>query len=166
MAAFLRAAHERNFNERILRRERIFRERCNPLTEFTDGELYSRYRFDRNGVLFITDLIRQEIESPTERSCAIPAEIKVLIAPYGRETCIHSVGYLSPCIMFCLGCYFGWKLWSENILPFLPLAQKKQFFFLGEVGLTCFCHFFLCTIDDIPVRKWIRTRCVKNARVF
>ena len=30
-----------------------------------------RYRFDRNGILFI---------SPTERSCAIPAEIKVIIA--------------------------------------------------------------------------------------
>ena len=51
------------------------------MTEFTDGELYSRYRFDRNGVLFITNFIRQEIESSTERSCAIPAEIKILIAP-------------------------------------------------------------------------------------
>ncbi|XP_038050874.1 putative nuclease HARBI1 [Patiria miniata] len=80
MAAFLRAVHNRNFHERILRRERVFRERCNPLAEFTDEELYSRYRFDRNGVLFITDLIREEIESPTERSCAIPPEIKVLIA--------------------------------------------------------------------------------------
>ena len=58
---------------------RFFRQRCNPLQEFSDGELYSRYRFDRNGVLFITDLIRAEIESPTERSYAIPPEIKVLI---------------------------------------------------------------------------------------
>ncbi len=80
MAAFLRVAHRRNFNHRILRRERVFRERCNPLAEFTDGELYSRYRFDRNGVLFVTELIREEIESQTERSCAIPPEIKVLIA--------------------------------------------------------------------------------------
>ena len=56
-AAFLRAAHHRYINERAIRRERVFRERCNPLAEFDDGELYSRYRFDRNGVLFITDLI-------------------------------------------------------------------------------------------------------------
>ena len=80
MAAFLHVAHRHNFEARILRRERVFRERSNPLADFTDGELYSRYRFDRNGILFISQLLREEIQSPTERSCAIPAEIKVIIA--------------------------------------------------------------------------------------
>ena len=75
MAAFLHVAHRHNFEARILRRERVFRERSNPLADFTDGELYSRYRFDRNGILFISQLLREEIQSPTERSCAIPAEI-------------------------------------------------------------------------------------------
>ena len=60
MAVFLRAAHPAEINEKVLRRElesRLFHEKCDPLAEFTDGnfgKLYSRYKFDRNGILFVT----------------------------------------------------------------------------------------------------------------
>ena len=61
MAAFLRAAYPAEINEKVLRRElesRLFHEKCDPLAEFTDGELYSRYKFDRNGILFVTELLK------------------------------------------------------------------------------------------------------------
>lgn len=69
-------------NDRALRRERVFRDRIDPLDKFTDL-LIARYRFPRRRVLELTDLIRNAVQHPTSRSCAIPAHTQVsLISSY------------------------------------------------------------------------------------
>lgn len=60
MAAFLLLFE----NERALRRERVFRDRGNPIDNFTDIELIARYRFP---------IIKDIVQHPTSRSHAIPA---------------------------------------------------------------------------------------------
>ena len=65
---------------RAFRRERVFRDRIDPLDNLNDEELYTKYRFSRNGILFLTDLINNDIRNISERSHAIPSHIKVLTA--------------------------------------------------------------------------------------
>ncbi|XP_064619460.1 putative nuclease HARBI1 [Lineus longissimus] len=79
---------------RALRRERVFRDRRNPLDIFSDGELLQRYRFSRNGIMFITDLVTPHIEHPTRRSSALLPYQQVLIALqyYGTGTSHKVVG--------------------------------------------------------------------------
>lgn len=55
----------------------MFRDRIDPLDKFTDYELIARYRFPRRTVLELTDLIRNAVQHPTSRSCAIPAHTQV-----------------------------------------------------------------------------------------
>lgn len=65
---------------RAMRRERVFRDRRNPIDIFTDDELIKRYRFSREGIMFITDLLAPEIDHPTRRNHALLPYQQVLIA--------------------------------------------------------------------------------------
>ena len=56
---------------RNLRRERIFRDRNNPLEIFDDHELIQRYRMPRTVILDLIELLNDEIAHPTKRSKAI-----------------------------------------------------------------------------------------------
>ncbi|KAK3886785.1 hypothetical protein Pcinc_009105 [Petrolisthes cinctipes] len=58
---------------------RNFRARRDILEELSDAELLKRYRFDREGIMFITDLVRDELQSPTNRNVPITPEMKVLM---------------------------------------------------------------------------------------
>lgn len=49
---------------RALRRERLFRDRRNPLDALTDSEIYQRYRFTRNGIVRLLE--RVELERDTK----------------------------------------------------------------------------------------------------
>ena len=60
-----------------MRRERIFRDRTNPLEIYDDLELIERFRFDRGTILQITQLLQDDLESSTFRNKAL---IKVLIS--------------------------------------------------------------------------------------
>lgn len=71
MAAFLLLFE----NEIALRRERVFRDRGNPIDNFTDIELIARYRFPT--ITGLTDLIKDRVQHPTSRSHAIPALVQV-----------------------------------------------------------------------------------------
>lgn len=75
MAAFLLLFE----NERALRRERVFRDRGNPIDNFTDItlELIARYRFPSRTITGLTDLIKDRVQHPTSRSHAIPALVQV-----------------------------------------------------------------------------------------
>ena len=57
---------------RAMRRECIFRDRTNPLEIYDDLELIERLRFDRRTILQITQLLQDDLESPTLRNTAIP----------------------------------------------------------------------------------------------
>ena len=74
MAALLLAFNQ----QRLLRRERVFRDRQNPLDCLSDEELISRYRFDRLTILHIVELVSAEISRPTSRGGhVIPPHIQV-----------------------------------------------------------------------------------------
>ena len=60
------------------RRPRVFRERRDILNDFSGAELIKRYRLDREGIMFVTDLVRDAIWSPTARNKAISPELKVI----------------------------------------------------------------------------------------
>ncbi|KAK3887936.1 hypothetical protein Pcinc_007986 [Petrolisthes cinctipes] len=61
------------------RRVRTFRPRRNVLDELGDTELIKRYRLDRAGIIFVTEMLRGALESPTSRTMAISPEMKVVI---------------------------------------------------------------------------------------
>ena len=59
--------------------QRIYRERKDIFREFSDAELITRYRLDRVGIVAITDLVRDRLQSQTCRNRALPPELKVAI---------------------------------------------------------------------------------------
>ena len=48
---------------RVMRRERIFRDKTNPLEIYDDLELIERFRFDRGTILQIIQLLQDDLES-------------------------------------------------------------------------------------------------------
>ena len=65
---------------RAMRRERIFRDKTNPLEMYDDLELIERFRFDRRTILQINQQLDDDLESSTFSNKAITAMIKVLIS--------------------------------------------------------------------------------------
>ena len=63
------------------RRERRFRagNQC-EIDDFTDEELRARYRFRREPILFINNLVAGDISRNTRRNHALPSLHQVLIA--------------------------------------------------------------------------------------
>ncbi len=55
------------------------RGRRHVLKTMDDSELIKRYRLDRAGIMFVTDLIREKLTSPTQLRHAIAPEIKVIM---------------------------------------------------------------------------------------
>ena len=60
------------FGRRAMRRERVFRDRNNPMDYMTDMELVKRFRFTRHNMEDLVDQVAPMIERPTGRSSAIP----------------------------------------------------------------------------------------------
>lgn len=65
--------------ERLRRRRRAFRARRDVLAEYSDSELLTRYRFDRAGILFLADLLKDKIGSVTRRNRVLSPVLKVVI---------------------------------------------------------------------------------------
>jgi hypothetical protein len=47
---------------RALRRERVFRDRPKPLDIYDDFELIDKYRFDRQSIMMICDMLQDDLE--------------------------------------------------------------------------------------------------------
>ncbi|XP_045118007.1 putative nuclease HARBI1 [Portunus trituberculatus] len=62
-----------------LRLRWAFRERKDVLNELDDRELVKRYRLDRAGITFVTDLVRERLKRPTVRNKALSPEMQVII---------------------------------------------------------------------------------------
>ena len=56
--------------EQQIAQRRNISPRKNPLEMFDDSELIRRYRLDRDGIMFVMDVIRDYITSPTSRNKA------------------------------------------------------------------------------------------------
>ena len=63
-----------------MRRERICRDKTNPLEIYDDLELIERFRFNRRTILQITKLLQDDLESSTFHNKAILPLFKVLIS--------------------------------------------------------------------------------------
>ena len=70
-----RSKHRRN-----LKRNRIFRDRRNPLDMYDDVELYDKFRFRRHDILTIVDELRDDLEYPDTRQSPLPATLQVVVA--------------------------------------------------------------------------------------
>lgn len=73
---------------RILRRRRLqyfcriqrpLVDRLDPLAGLDDEDIRMRYRFSRETLFFITDLIRNRLERPTGQGSPLPAFLQLLI---------------------------------------------------------------------------------------
>lgn len=78
-------------NARALRRERVFRDRLNPLDSYSDKKMHKYYRFTRNGVLHVLDLLTPHLHPATDRSHSIDATTQVFVAlRYFATGCFYS----------------------------------------------------------------------------
>ncbi|XP_029691502.1 putative nuclease HARBI1 [Takifugu rubripes] len=59
---------------------RQYTERPNLLLQYSDEELYSRYRFRTQDIIYLCDVLRPHLQRPTVRSHALTVEEQVLIA--------------------------------------------------------------------------------------
>ena len=55
---------------RALRRERVLRDRTKPLDIYDDFELIDKYRFYRQSIMMICDMLQDDLESSTFRNRA------------------------------------------------------------------------------------------------
>ena len=60
--------------------ERIIRDRVNPFELFGDAEFVRRFRFSKENVIYIIDLVYYEISPISRRYQDIPPHLQVLIA--------------------------------------------------------------------------------------
>jgi len=61
------------------RLRRTYRERRYIFAEYNDAELLKRFRLDRSGIIAVTDLVRDKLQSKTERNRPLSPETKVAI---------------------------------------------------------------------------------------
>ena len=64
----------------IFRQPRQYLPRINHLEIFNDKKVFKRYRFSKETIILICDLVREDLERQTRRCHALPVEIQVLIA--------------------------------------------------------------------------------------
>lgn len=80
MGDILHQVNNINAYRRMLRRERIFRDRNNPFDIYNDEEFHAWFRFTKENILFISDLVREELTHLTNRSCALSLELQLCTA--------------------------------------------------------------------------------------
>ena len=62
------------------KRERIFRDRTIALDIYNDSELFDRFRFRREDILYLTDILSDSIDHPQHRKGSLPAFMQVMVA--------------------------------------------------------------------------------------
>ena len=70
----------RLYNERAFRRERIIRDRINPLDIYNDEELIERFRFCRRDLYELVDELSPDLEFVSDHNAALPPTLQLLIA--------------------------------------------------------------------------------------
>lgn len=79
MAAIIRRRRRRRQNAIPLRRPRVFRDLSNPLESLDEEEVYDRYRFSPETILFIVHGVSGILQSDTARNRPIPPLVQVLL---------------------------------------------------------------------------------------
>ena len=76
----LRLRQMRDEGQRALRRERVFRERANPLRMYTDEDFRKRFRLTRMGAIRLVELLRNDLGHEDGRGRPVDPALQVLIA--------------------------------------------------------------------------------------
>ena len=74
-----RLVHE-EMQRRVVRRERIFRDRTQPLEVYDDVELVQRYRFRRADIFWLVDEFEGELEYDCARRGGLSLLMEVMVA--------------------------------------------------------------------------------------
>ena len=76
------------------RRRRVYRHRPSQLLDvYTDEEIRDRYRFRRDSIAYICDLVDADLRRPTSRNHALSVETQVLASlRYLASGCFYQVG--------------------------------------------------------------------------
>ena len=64
----------------VPRQEKKYRIHDKDLTNFSQDELKSRFRFGRDSIIFLVELLREDLERPTSRNHAFSPTAQVLVA--------------------------------------------------------------------------------------
>ncbi len=80
MAGILCVVYQNRFVRNVLRRERVFRDRLNPFDRYDDIDFKYRYRFSKDTVNNIIDMLEDELRSNIHRPTNISPVIQVTIA--------------------------------------------------------------------------------------
>ena len=68
------------YAQRQLRRERVFRDRQNPLDFMDDVDIRCKYRLPRNMIVDLCGVVQNRIQNRTRRNHALPVSMQVMIA--------------------------------------------------------------------------------------
>ena len=85
-------------NRRNLRRERLFRDRLNPLEVYDDTEIRSLFRFQRCHIISIVEDVRPHLEVGSGRGRSL--------APL-QQVCISLRFYATGCMQLSLGVWIN-----------------------------------------------------------
>ncbi len=141
-------------NGRALMRERVFRDRSNPLETHDDKAMHKYYRFTRQGIMNIIDLLEPHLQPSTTRSHAIDGRLQIFIALnyyatsdfYSSVRKEHGISISSVCRIVHRVSEVLVEL-KDEILTFGEKEQKQNEFFalsrfprvVGAVDGTHFC---------------------------
>ena len=64
---------------RLLRRDRIFRDRTNPMDMFSESEFISRYRLSKATTCMVIDELRDQLQRQTRRNHTVTPEEQVFV---------------------------------------------------------------------------------------
>ncbi|XP_052224249.1 uncharacterized protein LOC127839897 [Dreissena polymorpha] len=76
---------------RVVRIERVFQDRLNPLEVLSDEEIVRRYRFRSRTIMDIVEVLFPFLERPTKRSSPLPPLLSVLVTLYFFASGAHYV---------------------------------------------------------------------------
>ena len=63
-----------------IRRNRVFRDRDNPLDYTDDADIISKYRLSRSLILNLCQMFQNDLQRPTMRSHAFPVSLQIMVA--------------------------------------------------------------------------------------
>ena len=112
-------------HRRVFRRERVFVDRENPLEIYDDNKFFVRYRMRPATILFIFNLIADQLNRTTKRSMALPPLLQFLVAVrfLGCGSFYTVVGDTIPRVSKASVCRCVWRV-CDALSRLLPAVVK------------------------------------------
>uniref|UniRef100_A0A672LWG1 Putative nuclease HARBI1 n=1 Tax=Sinocyclocheilus grahami TaxID=75366 RepID=A0A672LWG1_SINGR len=108
--------------------KRVHAEHAKPLEQYTSEELYARFRFGRDDIKYIADLVRPTLQHQTQRSHALSVEEQCLIALR-----FYACGTFYQVIGDNMGVR---KATVSNVVKAIQLRLSTSFFQMGNMPST------------------------------